>query len=207
MPVLRLPKPFVVGGGANVDVCARHGRPASVRYTVMFESRPPRWTLILVVCGFLPYLLVRTLTRRYLTVREWPFCPRCIGLRRMRLAVAIVLFSMVPVGVVAAAAFGLATITPGNQAVGKALLITAAVALLAALIVMSYASYPSAGGAQVSRDGHWLLVRRQELQIGVQHRHAELHNKITGRRPRPVHTQLTPGHTGTSLPDLPTSTR
>jgi hypothetical protein len=126
----------------------------------MFESRPPRWTLILAVCGFLPYLLVRTLTRRHLTVRGWPFCPRCVRLRWTRLAVAIVLFSMVPVGVAGAAAFGLATITPAHQAVGKTLLITAAVALLAALIVMSFASYPSAAGALVSRDGHWLLVRR-----------------------------------------------
>jgi hypothetical protein len=126
----------------------------------MFESRPPRWTLILAVCGFLPYLLVRTLTRRYLTVRGWPFCPRCTRLRRTRLTVAIVLFSMVPVGVAAAVTLGLATFTPANQALGKALLITAAVALLAALIVMSYASYPSTGGAQVSRDGQWLLVRR-----------------------------------------------
>jgi hypothetical protein len=160
MPVLRLPKPFVVGGGASVDVCARHGRPVFVRHTVMFESRPPRWTLMLAVCGVLPYLLVRTLTRRYLTVRGWPFCPRCIRWRRTRLAVAIVLFSMVPVGVAAAVAFGLATITPANQAMGKVLLITAALALLAALVVMSFASYPSAAGAQVSRDGHWLLVRR-----------------------------------------------
>jgi hypothetical protein len=160
MPELRLPKPFVVGGGASVEVCARHGRPAAARHNVMFESRPPRWTLLLAVGGFLPYLLVRMLTRRYLTVRGWPFCPRCIRLRRARLAVAIVLFSIVPVGVAAAAVFGLATITPANQAAGKALLITAAVALLAALIVISYASYPSVGGAQVSRDGHWLLVRR-----------------------------------------------
>lgn len=159
MPVLQLPGPFVVGGGASVDVCARHGSSASVWHTVMFESRPPRWTLMLAVCGFLPYLLVRTLTRRYLTVRGWPFCPRCIRLRRTRLAVAIVLFSMVPVGVVAAAVFGLAAFTPAHQAVGKALLITAAVALLAALIVMSFTSYPSAAGAEVSRDGHWLLVR------------------------------------------------
>src|SRR5690242_18223474 len=105
MPVLRLPGPFVAGGGASVDVCVRHGRPASVRHTVMFESRPPRWTLVLIVCGFLPYLLVRMLTRRYLTVPGWPFCPQCIRLRRTRLAVAIVLFSMVPVGVVGGAAF------------------------------------------------------------------------------------------------------
>jgi hypothetical protein len=115
--------------------------------------------LLLAVAGFLPYLLVRMLTRRYLTVRGWPFCSRCIRLRRTRLAVAIVLFSMVPVGVAAAAAFGLATFTPANQAVGKVLLITTAVALLAAM-VMGFASYPSVGGAGVSRDGHWLLVRR-----------------------------------------------
>ena len=138
----------------------------------MFESRPPRWTLILALCGFVPYLLARTLTRRYLTVRGWPFCPRCIRLRRTRLAVAIVLFSIVPIAVAAAAAFGLATITPANQAVGKAMLITAAVALLAALIVMSFASYPSVGGAQVSRDGHWLLVRRpsEDYQRRVEQR-------------------------------------
>jgi hypothetical protein len=59
------------------------------------------------------------------------------------------------------AAFGLATITPTNQAMGKALLNTAAVALLAALIVMSFASYPSrpAPKCPATGNGCWSVAR------------------------------------------------
>jgi hypothetical protein len=47
MPHVRIPATAV--SGLQLPVCVRHGRPSSSAKPMVFASRPPAWTLLLLV--------------------------------------------------------------------------------------------------------------------------------------------------------------
>src|SRR5262249_37873116 len=87
-----IPAGWVEAGYGVPDVCARHGEPAAERPGLGIISRPPQWSYILILLGFLIFLIVVLAMRRKVTAPAWPFCAQCVQRRKRFLLVGWPLF-------------------------------------------------------------------------------------------------------------------
>jgi hypothetical protein len=151
-------------------VCSRHGNPAATYRKGQFNSRPPVWAYPLVVFGAVIFLVVVLATRKSVSAPRWPFCPACAKQRRTLLSSGL--------GMVGAAVlfFLLGIVIASNSSDGGAgplLIFLALLLLIVGAVVAGLGGWSAIAGAQVSRDGQWVVVpRASEVfahQVGQMH--------------------------------------
>lgn len=85
------------------DVCARHGKPSTVRYRFdVFTPIGPEF--LLLIFGIVPFLAYRYVTRKTVTVGPWPFCADCLSQRKNTLIVGVAVGALSIAGSVVAIA-------------------------------------------------------------------------------------------------------
>jgi hypothetical protein len=143
---LFLPAQMAASGAALPDLCQRHGRPAVKRVKARFVSPLPVWTYLLLLAGFLPFVIVAEVTRKRIDSLAWPVCASCLQVRRRNLAVA---------GVLAVAMFGALFL---GSAV--AVLVVEAALFVGLVVVLSRLQWNVIAAADVTRDGIALRLRQ-----------------------------------------------
>ena len=83
-----IPTALVVSPQMLPRCCVRHGEPVVKWTKVSFSSRSPLWVYATLILGILPTLIILLALRRQVHAPAWPFCGRCIRLRRIRMACA-----------------------------------------------------------------------------------------------------------------------
>jgi hypothetical protein len=143
---LYLPAQMAVSGAALPDLCQRHGQPAFKRVKARFVSPLPAWTYLLLLAGFLPFVIVAEVTRKRIDALAWPVCLSCQQVRRRNLAVA----------------GGLAVAMLGALFLGSAVVVLVAeTALFVGLvIVLSRLQWNVIAAADVTGDGIALRLRQ-----------------------------------------------
>jgi hypothetical protein len=152
MPPVRIPA--ATANSLTLPVCVRHGRPATSTPPMDFASRPPLWSLALLLFGGgLLYLVIATYLRKDVHVRAWPWCGRCTLTRLWRAVLGLVIL-------VAGARLAL---TYSESVRGVAALVVIAVTvtlMITGWVVFTRSSRGAAAGVRVSRDGQWLELPR-----------------------------------------------
>ncbi|HEY6745217.1 MAG TPA: hypothetical protein VI357_05810 [Mycobacteriales bacterium] len=147
--------PLVSGGRGLPQLCVRHGEPATQHKWVLFRSRPPRWTYLLILFGLLPFAIAAGALQKRVKVTAWPFCPRCARLRTSRLLTGTTMV------VVAALAVGvLAAVTPEGSAYGPPIVLAFLALVIAGLGIAAKAGRTAIASGYVAQDGTMLRVRR-----------------------------------------------
>ncbi|MGC1212461.1 MAG: hypothetical protein WA890_14465 [Micromonospora sp.] len=155
--LVAIPAPLVTGGGQVLQLCTRHGEPAAQHKRVLFKSKVPSWTYLLIPLGLVAFAIVATVLEKRVKAPGWPFCPRCVKLRRNRLlgGIGMVVFAILAVVVLAA------VVPQGTSYVGPIVLAFVAL-LLVGLFLTANAGWPFIASAHVSGDGHTVLVRKAD---------------------------------------------
>jgi MFS family permease len=150
-----IPAPLVVSGQGLPRVCVRHGEPADRHKRVLFRSKTPGWTYLLVILGVIVFAIVAAVLQKRVKAPAWPFCPRCADLRTRRLLIGIglVVLSVVAVVVLAGA-------LPADSSYGPLAVVAFVVLLFAGLIFIALAGWAAIASAFASRDGTAVEVRR-----------------------------------------------
>src|SRR5439155_4850271 len=106
------------------------------------------------------FVIVAMLLRKDVTAPNWPFCARCRQLRTRRLLVGLGLLVLSVVMFVVS--FALASgARSGTREWGVPVgLLVAWVSFLVGMVIALRSALPNIAGAQVSRDGMWVLVPR-----------------------------------------------
>jgi hypothetical protein len=149
MPYIRM-SAAQAAAGQLPPVCPRHGEDAVARRYLQLNSKPPPWAPVLLLAGFLPYLVVVQALRRTLDVRAWPWCARCTASRRARLVAG---FSVLAAGVLLGA-YGLVL----DADTAWVVLCFGALVILVGIFVASFGNTVVVTGASVSRDGQFVEV-------------------------------------------------
>lgn len=158
MPGTQLPAGWVAAGYGIPDVCARHGELPVQQRKLQIISRPPPWSYVLILLGAIIFLIVVLVTRKTVKAPHWPFCARCKQQRGRLLAIGLTVIGLAAVAVVGAIAL-IGSVGSDSAAPGLVLL-GAFVLLLAGIVVAARSAPVAVAGAQVSRDGAWILVER-----------------------------------------------
>lgn len=150
-----IPAPLVVVGQAMPGVCVRHGRPADRHKRVIFRSKNPGWTYLLIILGVIVFAIVAAVLQKRIKAPAWPFCRECAALRTRRFLVGagIVMLSIVLVVV-------LAGTMPPDVSYGPLIVLAFVVLLLVGLIFIARAGWSSIASAFASRDGTAVEVSR-----------------------------------------------
>ncbi|HEX6683873.1 MAG TPA: hypothetical protein VF062_13810 [Candidatus Limnocylindrales bacterium] len=167
-----IPSLWVSSGAVMPEVCARHGRPATVRVNATLSARPPWWVyLLLGIFGALGGLiigLVMARMRQAVLAAGWPFCARCRIRRAVALAVGLaILATGAGLFVLAIARFEVAT-----RPIGLEWIVYGLAAFVAGGLITVQASWQSLAGVVVPRDAGLVVVRRAHERFAA--RAAEL---------------------------------
>jgi hypothetical protein len=150
-----IPAQLVVSGQGMPRVCVRHGEPADRHKRVVFRSRPPSWTYLLIVLGVILFAIVATVLQKRVKAPAWPFCPRCAALRTRRLLVGV---GLMVLGVVAVLVLS-GTLPPGST-YGPLVVLAFVVMLLVGLFFIAQSGWAAIASAITSRDGAAVEIRR-----------------------------------------------
>ncbi|HEY6595602.1 MAG TPA: hypothetical protein VI011_16115 [Asanoa sp.] len=149
-----LPAPLITSGQGLPRVCVRHGEPADRHKSVVFRSKTPGWTYLLIVLGVIVFAIVAAVLQKRVKAPAWPFCPRCAALRTRRLLIGVGLVVLAVALVVVAA-----SLLPDSSAAPVAVIAFVAL-LLAGLIVIALSSWVGIASGFASRDGTAVEIRK-----------------------------------------------
>ncbi|BEL03980.1 hypothetical protein Q0Z83_021710 [Actinoplanes sichuanensis] len=96
---IAIPSSLVQNGTGIPGVCTRHGEPVVLHRAVKFISKPPGWSYLLIIIGFLPFIIVTSLLRKEVQATAWPFCAKCVETHKNRMIVGWVLMAALPLSV------------------------------------------------------------------------------------------------------------
>ena len=143
-----IPAPLVATGQAMPDVCVLHGRPADRHKRVIFRSKTPAWTYVLILGGVILFAIVAAVLQKRIKSPAWPFCPACAAVRRRRLLIGV---GLVVLGVVAVVV--VAGVMPQGASYGPLLVLAFVLLLLVGLVFIARASWASVASGFASRNG------------------------------------------------------
>jgi hypothetical protein len=147
MPPVRIPA--AAANRLTVPVCARHGRPAAGK-PMVFTSRPPAWTLLLLLLGGgLVYLIVANYVRKEVFAPAWPWCRRCDLARLWRPLAGLALF-------VAGAKLALTYSDAVHGPAAFAVILATVSLMITGWVLITLGTRAASAGVRVSRDGEWL---------------------------------------------------
>jgi hypothetical protein len=155
-----IPAQLVVSGQGMPRVCARHGEPADRHRRVLFRSKPPSWTYLLIILGVILFAIVATVLQKRVKAPAWPFCSGCAALRTRRLLVGVGLMVLAVLAVVVLAG----TLPPGST-YGPLVVLAFVVLLLVGLFFIAQSGWAAIASAVTSRDGAAVEVRRAAVRF------------------------------------------
>jgi hypothetical protein len=158
-----IPARIASSPGATLQVCARHGERADRPARVVFRSRPPAWTFVLIPLGVLPFAIVATILQKRITSPAWPFCPRCREARNGRVAAGIGLVFLGIVVLVAVSA--LAPESDFATGFGAAMFVGL---LLAGVFLATGSGRAAIAGGYATPDGTAVRVNRSHKRFREQ---------------------------------------
>jgi hypothetical protein len=151
---VRIPAPWAVTGHGVPNMCVAHGQPTADRIVVRIYSRPPFWLYLLVPLGGVILAVIVWYAIRRTMVAVWPYCPSCRVLRIRNVVLAVML------GVAGGLGVPFAVTAYDGSGLVVFLLAASALCLLVGLGYAGRSSTTAIAGAELSRDGQWVLVRR-----------------------------------------------
>ncbi|MDG4820796.1 hypothetical protein O7635_02880 [Asanoa sp. WMMD1127] len=150
-----IPAQLAASGQGMPRVCARHGQPADRHRSVVFRSKPPAWTYLLIVVGVILFAIVATVLQKRVKAPAWPFCRQCAALRtrRMLIGAGLIVLSVVAV-------IGLSVALPPSSSYGPFVVVAFVALLLAGLFFIAQSGWAVIASAVASRDGAAVEVNR-----------------------------------------------
>jgi hypothetical protein len=141
-------------------VCTRHGQPATRFDRVLFRSRPPYWSYLLLLSGIIPFLIVVVIFQRRIHSPGWPFCRDCGRLRLVRIlgGAGLVLLAIVSV-------IGFAAAAPESDAAAVAGFTLFAVLLVGGLTLISVAGRPAVARGYALPDGAAVRIKNPDRRF------------------------------------------
>ncbi|MEV6344691.1 hypothetical protein [Actinoplanes sp. NPDC051851] len=146
-----LPAGLVHYGTGVPSVCVRHGETAVKHHKVTFISKPPGWAYLMILFGFLPYLIVVMSLRKTVQSPQWPFCARCLDLRRKQWIIGAALAIGVPVLMYALGQTALSS---------PALFFVGLFAFIIGMIVVARSAWGLMAGGVAARDGATVIFAK-----------------------------------------------
>jgi hypothetical protein len=160
----RLPASWVAAGYGVPGCCTRHGEPATQPRATALISRPPGWTYALLLAGALPFLIAVMVLRKTVTSPAWPFCARCVALRK-----TLLLRGLGTLGLAAAVfVLGIALASAGSDVAVVFVVLLAAVLVITGIVVTTRSAAPLLARAVVSGDGQWVVVREADERFAAE---------------------------------------
>ena len=151
---ITIPAPLIVQGQYLPTVCARHGEPADRHKRVVFRSRIPGWTYVLLLIAVIVFIIVALAVQKRVQAPAWPFCPKCASRRRRGLLIGFVLLVLGIVGLFLGAS------APADASWAGWVAFASAVIASAGLIFVARSNWAMAASGIATRDGTAVDVLR-----------------------------------------------
>ena len=149
-----IPAPLVAQSQTLPTACARHGEPADRHQRVVFRSKVPAWTYLLILIAVIVFVIVATVMQKRVKAPAWPFCLKCASLRRRGLLIGFGLLVLGLAGLIIAAGAPADAPWPGPVA------LAALVIVFVGLIIAARSSWAMVASGIATRDGMAVEVLR-----------------------------------------------
>ncbi|WP_412541103.1 hypothetical protein R8Z50_00260 [Longispora sp. K20-0274] len=146
--VIEIPAHWVKAGQGLPNVCAKHGEPAVAHLKTRFASKASKGAYAIGGAA------LAAATQKRVTAPAWPYCARCLPLRR---AAQISRFAMFGAAVAFFGGYALMRATDNDAFLVVSLI--GLVATMVTLLVNSILAKRITAGTIVSPDGHLVLVQ------------------------------------------------
>ncbi|HEV7825954.1 MAG TPA: hypothetical protein VGP02_13720 [Mycobacteriales bacterium] len=189
MTEAQLPASWVAAGYGVPGCCVRHGEPGTHPRKTRLISRPPGWTYALLLAGALPFFVAVMALRKEVTSPAWPFCARCVALRKTLLSSGLGILGLALVAFV----LGIAVSAPGRDAAVALLVLLSAALVIAGIVVTTRSAAPLLARSVVSEDGQWVLARKADERFAAEAAQAVAAGYAQQQHQQPYPPQPYPG--------------